>query len=218
MLRDSLLDAIAILLPVECAGCGTDDRAVCDECRAELFPAVTPRTVDDLVVYTALRYESVARRVLFGRTELVRTDPARLLARPLAAAVERALEHGPAELVAVPTTRAAWRTRGYDPVRLLLRRARLRSVRVLAHTGGHARQKALGIEERAANRSGAFAATRDLTGRRFVVVDDVLTSGATIRDAVRAIRAAGGEVVAGAALAFTPRISAGRDPQLPAHP
>ena len=73
------------------------------------------------------------------------------------------------------------------------------------HAGGGARQKDLGSADRAVNLTGAFVALGRLDGRRFLVVDDVLTSGATIREAVRAIRAAGGEVVGGAALAFTPR-------------
>jgi orotate phosphoribosyltransferase len=44
-----------------------------------------------------------------------------------------------------------------------------------------------------------------LDGRTFVIVDDVVTSGATIGEAARAIRAAGGQVDGAVALAFTPR-------------
>lgn len=209
MIHDSLLDAISILVPVECVGCGADDRRICAECLVALVPAVTPRSVDDVVVYTALRYEAVTRRVLLALKEQGRIDSAKALAGPFTAAIDRALADTQAELVPIPTSRTAWRRRGYDPVRLLLRRSGHRPARVLNHLGGprrkELRQKELNSQERAVNRAGSFVAVAPLAGRRFVVVDDVLTTGATIREACRALREAGGEVVAGAALAFTPR-------------
>ena len=72
-------------------------------------------------------------------------------------------------------------------------------------------QKALGVADRAENRAGAFTATRRLDGRTFLIVDDVLTTGATIADAARAIEAAGGVVAGAATLAFTPRLFPSRD-------
>lgn len=207
-IRNSVLDALAILSPVECAGCGADDRGLCAACLQHLQAAVTPRGVGELAVFTALRYEGVPRRVILALKEQGRTDTARALAVPFDAALRRALEQDPsAELALVPSGRTAWRRRGYDPVRLLVRRTGRRPVPLLAAAGEGAAQKTLGAWAREANRQGAFVATRRLDGRRFVIVDDVLTSGSTMRDAARAIRAAGGEVVAGAALAFTPRNS-----------
>ncbi|RIJ60428.1 ComF family protein, partial [Clavibacter phaseoli] len=75
-----------------------------------------------------------------------------------------------------------------------LRRHPLRFVRRPADQAG------LGVAERAANVDGCLAARIDLTGRRILVVDDVLTTGATLRETCRAIRAAGGEVAACAVL------------------
>jgi valyl-tRNA synthetase len=40
VIRDAALDALAVLLPVGCAGCGAPDRGLCAECRAALSPAV----------------------------------------------------------------------------------------------------------------------------------------------------------------------------------
>lgn len=211
MLWDAVLDAAAVVFPVECAGCSAIDRAVCLTCRDELTPAVVAHALDELPVFTALQYGGVTRRILLAMKEEGRSDTARFFAGAMAAAIDGACRHLPIELAAVPTSRAAFAKRGYDPVRLLLRRARRPAARVLLHAGGSVRQKTLGVEERAENRVGTFCARGQLTGRRFVVVDDVLTSGATMREAARAIRAAGGEVVAGAALAFTPRIHPIRD-------
>ena len=74
-----------------------------------------------------------------------------------------------------------------------------------------AAQKSLGSSGRASNLHGALVAKRSLAGRVFVLVDDVLTTGATLDEAARAIRAAGGEVVGAATVAFTPRLFAVRD-------
>lgn len=53
--------------------------------------------------------------------------------------------------------------------------------------------------------AGALAARRPLTGRRMLLVDDVMTTGATLAEASRAVRAAGGCLVGAACLAEVPR-------------
>lgn len=200
-------------MPVECAGCDAADRSLCAECSAALIPLPTLRgTADGLGVVTALRYEGRARRIILALKEQGRTDVATALSQPLAAAISRALQSQPgAELALVPSSTGAYRRRGYDPVRLVLRRAGLQSARLLAHRRATSRQKTLGVVERAANLHGAFVAPRPMEGRRFLIVDDVLTTGATIEEAARAVRAAGGEVVGAATLAFTPRLLPSRD-------
>lgn len=207
-IRNALLDGVAVLAPVDCAGCGEPDRAVCDECRATILATVTPRSIVGLTVVTAIRYEGPARRILIAFKEQNRTAVARALAVPLAAAIARALAAEPStELLLVPTSRAAYRRRGYDPVRVLARIAGYRAARELVHTRETSRQKSLGAEERALNLSGAMRAKRSLSGRRFVLIDDVVTTGATLAEAARAVRNAGGEVVGAATLAFTPKLS-----------
>ena len=66
-------------------------------------------------------------------------------------------------------------------------------------------QKSLGVDERAANRAGALRERWSLAGLRVAIVDDVVTTGATLDEAARAIRAAGGEVDHAVTLAATPR-------------
>ncbi|MHB1173307.1 MAG: ComF family protein, partial [Lacisediminihabitans sp.] len=221
---------------VDCAGCGADGRALCQACLAQLAAVPERRELaDGTPVVTALRYEGAVRRTILNYKEHGRTDVARALARPLAAALRCALDgafdgapgrapagalggapggvlHGRVEACAVPTSRAAFRRRGYDPVALLLRRAGVhgagvrRASEVLVPTRHHEKQKVLDRAARELNLAGSLRARHPLAGRKFVIVDDVVTTGATLAEGVRAIREAGGEVVCVVALASTPRL------------
>jgi ComF family protein len=210
-LRSAALDALALVLPIECAGCGADDRALCDDCRARLEPEViTRRLPDGTPVFSGLDYDGVVRRIVLALKEQQRTDLARQLAPALAAAVRAAVDDAPfdaaeLQLVAVPGTRAGYRRRGYDPVRLLLTRAGLGERRVFAAARPHMVQKGLDIDARAANLAGAFRLRRPVDGIHFLLIDDVVTTGSTLVEAARVLRAGGAEVVAAATVASTPR-------------
>ena len=196
-MHPALLDALAVLFPVDCAGCGAADRSVCAACTASLIePAIESRTPGGLRVRSALRYEGTTRTLLLALKEDNRTDVARTLRGNLAPLLDPALT-----LVAVPPSRQAYRRRGYDPVRMLLPR----TLRVLEATRQTSAQKSLGEHERARNRAGSLRATRSLAGLRLAIADDVMTTGSTLDEAARAIRAAGGEVVEAVTLAATPR-------------
>jgi len=215
-LSGAALDALAVLFPVECAGCGASDRALCPPCRAQLAPRHERRLLDDgTAVFAALRYGGVVRRVILSLKEQGRTDVAGALARPLADTLAEALSAAARaggsrqgiELCTVPPSRAAFRRRGYDPVALLLRKAGLPVVRgVLVSVRRHAQQKVLDRGARQRNLVGSLAARRPLAGRSFVLVDDVVTTGATLIEAARAIREGGGRVLFAVALANTIRL------------
>jgi len=209
-LCNAVLDGIALLLPVECAGCGAPDRAVCAECRPALAPDPTSRLLaDGTPVFSGLDYDGVARQVLLAYKEQGRTELARHLSPALAAAVSEAVDtlglRG-VELVSVPGSRRARRRRGFDPVAGLVRLAGLDRARVLAPARPHPAQKTLSLEHRAANLAGVFAVRVPVAGRRFLLLDDVVTTGATLLAVADALRAGGGEVVAAAAVASTPRL------------
>lgn len=203
-----MLDALAVVLPVTCAGCGEPDRAVCDDCRAAL--TATPQLVErpGLRVWAALEYAGPVASAIGEFKDGGRTDAAPVLALALGAALARAVGAAPPgrllEVCTIPSAPAAYRARGYAPVEVLLARCGIRSSKVLALARGRVDQAGLGAEARRTNSAGGFVALRPLGGRRFLLVDDVLTTGSTLADAARAIVAAGGSTGAFAVLAETP--------------
>ena len=214
--RAAVLDAWAVLLPTECSGCGRSDRALCAACLAALRAEPLAAFRDDLTIWSAVDYTEVTGRVLVAYKDGGRTDAAPALAAALRAAVGAALaatatpdEPGAAGagilLATVPSSRRAWRARGFHPVDRLLGRAGLRPTPLLRQSGRILDQVGLGKAERLDNRRGSMIATRPLTGSRIVLVDDIVTTGATLLEARRAIRQAGGEVLAAATVAHTRR-------------
>jgi len=124
----------------------------------------------------------------------------------------------PVLLVPAPSRPAAVRARGDDPTRRLarlaaaaLRRAGVpvRVVPALRGGRGLADQAGLDAGSRAANLAGALRVVpggeRLVAGRAVVVVDDVVTTGATLAECARALRAAGAVVVGAATVAATSR-------------
>ncbi|WP_063769521.1 MULTISPECIES: ComF family protein [unclassified Streptomyces] len=202
-----------LVLPVDCAGCGAARVLVCGECGGALSGAAaglvspSPRPAGLPVVRAAAAYEGAVRAVLLAHKERGALPLAGVLGAALAAAV---LAGGPGPgrgelaLVPVPSARRQVRARGHDPARRIalaaagrLRRAGVpaRVAPVLGLRRAVADQAGLGARQRRENLAGALAVRRDgarLTrGARIVLVDDVVTTGATLAEAARAVRAAG---------------------------
>jgi predicted amidophosphoribosyltransferase len=200
-----LADALAYLFPVPCAGCGTEGRALCDACARSLTPTLRTESLAGIgPVTSALRYDGVARSVLLALKQQGRTGLATPLAVPFAAAVGAAL---PPDVVpvAVPSSRAARRRRGVEPVRLLAGRAGIRLCRLFRPAEPRTEQKGLDVGARARNLDGAFALARPVGGLRVLLLDDIVTTGATLAATAAVLRAGGAEVVGAAVLAATPR-------------
>ena len=201
-----VLRAIAdLLLPCHCAGCGVAGESLCRACRPE-----APIHVADCAVpvIAAGRYAGGLRTAVLSYKERGRYDLAGPLAALLAGVAAGVVTPG-AALVPVPSTRAAARRRGGDHVRRLARLAgrhlgvptvpALRLVRTVRDSAE------LGAGERHENLAGAMAARSAPPGAVAVIVDDIVTSGATLAESARALRCAGWPVTAAVTVAATLR-------------
>lgn len=204
-----LLGAVTdLVLPRTCAGCRRPGSILCAGCRPSGPPR--PAAVDGVVVFAAGAYQDGLRASLIAYKERHRSELGRPLGALLAAAVRAAgSDGGPACLVPVPCSARASRERGGDHL--------LRLARIAARASGlpvltalrlehDVRDSAgLGRRERAVNLAGAFVATHPPDGRRPILVDDIVTTGATLREAVRALGLAGWPCPVAAVVAATPK-------------
>lgn len=208
----SLADELAAFVVSGCcAGCDLLGTLLCDECAQTLIASPARReSPGGMPVVAALAYEGVAARCIRHLKEEGET----LLARPLGAALSVAVSVAVGQLVAddgrmplivpVPTGRAAFRRRGYRVPELLIRRAGLPVSRALMSVRATADQRGLGIEERGLNVAGSMRARHARDSQEVLLIDDVVTTGATLDEGARALTSAGFRVRGAVALAATP--------------
>jgi len=218
--REAALDALSLVLPTHCAGCGADDRLVCADCRSQLVPRL--RAIElwreghvALPLYFGLDYEPPVSGVLHALKETgataVTSPLATALGQIIAEVVPLLNRPDPTQpvrrapvWVTPPSTAASYRVRGYVPVTLLARRAGVRPQPLLRQAHARRDQAKLGRSERFDNMAGTLVATPAAQGTCVMLLDDVATSGATLFEAARALRAGGATVLAAVALAHTP--------------
>lgn len=205
-MHQAIREALGVLWPRECAGCGTPDRGVCSACAAA-FSATHVEDRGGVRVVWAATYDGAARSVVLAAKEEGRGSATRLLAATLRRLVADVAvdEASPPLAVLVPASREGTRRRGFVPVRGFARRAGMRWIELAQVADGQ--QKQQGREARL-HRAALRVLPRDaaaIDGARVVVVDDVATTGATLREAIAAVRAAGAHVVAAVVVARVPR-------------
>jgi ComF family protein len=208
-----------LLCPASCAGCGRPGNIVCAACAAALScpPRVrrpTPCPAGLPTPYAVADYAGTTRALALAYKEREAVALTRVLSAALGVAIDVAARVESTDpgviIVPVPSTRAALRRRGYDPVLRLARAARRGPVvTALTHVRDVHDSAGLSASARRRNLEGALAVPSSVAvrvqGRTVVVVDDVLTSGATLAEAARALRAAGASVRSAAVIAATVR-------------
>lgn len=186
------MQLLETLLPSTCVSCRRVGRTICDVCLEALEP--NPRRVTrGIEGWSAIDYGEVATNAInafkeHGRTALL-GEFCRLLD-----GVELPTN---CLLVGLPSASASTRKRGFVPAELiaerLARRRQLRSAHALVFSRKISDQSKLTRGEREANLAGSMLAKP--LAAPVVLVDDVVTTGASLREAARAMTAAGNQVV-----------------------
>ena len=193
-----------IVYPNKCLFCkrvlGDAKEIACEKCVERISGAagvVFPANVS--AVYAACDYDGEAR----GVVHRFKYEGKRMLARPMARLIfERVGSVGGDMLLPVPLHVKRERERGFNQAALLARELAAMVARVAAYDGMErvkdtARQFELSRQERETNIAGAFALREgfDVAGADVVLVDDVLTTGATAAECAAVLLRGGAKSV-----------------------
>lgn len=218
--RDAFDAVVDVLLPPSCAACDVvlpGPVGFCEDCAPEVlelptvhcrrcaepgdFPAqLCVRCAEGEVpwerAFAPFEHEGSLARAIHRFKYEDRSDLSRPLGLLLAATAREQLVSMPGVLVPLPLHEARFRERKFDQAGLLAavlaqRVGRRVEAGWLSRTRDTRRQVGLAEADREANVRGAFGASSAVHGQELVLVDDVLTSGATAREAARALLTAG---------------------------
>lgn len=220
-----LLDSIfSLVAPFACISCGAEGAVVCAWCAPDVFPVVPDRcyrclkaTQDSAVchkcrkqsrlsyVWTVTTYDGYAQKTV----RLLKFARVQAAAGPIVAAMQERLPYMPEDVLIVPLPAATtrMRQRGYDQAQLLARRLgqllNRRYSRALSRVGQQ-RQVGSTRKQRIEQIHGAFRPLKlpMIKGAHILLVDDVLTTGASIEEVARVLKKAGAKQVDAVAFAY----------------
>jgi len=214
---------ISILAPHSCLVCEAEGSLLCAWCRPDaILPTPSKcyrchtQTVDFEVcekcrrhsrlsnVWVSTSYDGVAKNLVM----LLKFERVRTAASLIAEHIAETLPHFADDVIIthVPTATSRRRARGYDQAELiakLLARRLKKSHAALLLRSGQTRQVGAKRKERLTQLDGAFLGTKPylLKNKHVLLVDDIVTTGATLEAATKILKESGAKRVYGAVFA-----------------
>lgn len=203
----SLLDGIiSIFAPYDCLGCEEEGSLLCPACAAGLLPAPPVGRLSAALsdVRAAVRYDGLAKSLVWHLKFAGAQSAVRCMADFM---VPFVVPNRHSVIVPVPTATTRIRSRGYDQTYLLARELAKKTgcpMRPLLSRNGQARQVGATRKRRLMQLQDAFYTSADLQEVSVLLVDDVLTTGATMEAAAKVLLQAGAVRIDALTFAYSP--------------
>jgi ComF family protein len=199
-------EALKLVFPPRCLGCGKVDVVICTTCLMTLTTTPPPEYVQPLPPLTAITATAVHRGVIREAVQALKYDNTRLIAEPLGKRLThqvRAQGWSFDMIIPVPLHSQRKRDRGYNQSELLAScvadEMKIPLVTdAIERTRLTRSQVGLSATERRLNLKDAFTGNPDrVSGKTILLIDDVYTTGATLSGCAQALLDAGAAAVYG---------------------
>jgi len=196
-----------LLFPIRCFGCRELGYSICSECRQQWNPHRYQSRVTNLAVYSAITYSPIAKNILLAAKEQGVKSADQLVRNAVSVSIHELFKKYPScALVPIPSSASSNRRRGRDFINeIAISVARDLGVAVLPlleHQRKIRDQSKLNVSNRHQNLAMALSIKPQFrgnySGERVVILDDLVTTGATIGEANRALTRGGFKVQAAA--------------------
>ena len=184
-----------LLFPSRCFGCQKLGPSICSDCRSNWHPHYYRSKFDSLTVHSSLLYTPIASKIILAAKESGLKKADELIIDALCLALQRSkLDTRVSRLVPIPSSKLSQRRRGrsfiVDLVERISCKTGIEMIDCLELSRRVKDQSGLHRQERATNLAGAFRLSSQVRGE-LILVDDVVTTGATLREAFRAVNSQG---------------------------
>ena len=192
-------DLSQLIFPSRCFGCHVLGPSICSTCRSSWHPHYYKTTIDRLTVHSALLYTPTTSKIILAAKESGLKGADELLIDSITHVLNKVIPNNTVyRLVPVPSSKASQRRRGrsfvVDLVSQISQRTGIPMIDCLQLSRRVRDQSGLHRDERASNLVGAFTLNSRVRGE-LILVDDVVTTGATLREAARAVNSQGFQAV-----------------------
>ena len=190
-----------LIYPSICLVCQKSHHLICPSCISTWQQPIKTGQIKNIPIYFSTYYNNESAKIILSAKENGNAVARHLLANALSNAIERVISDFKLQesitLITIPSRKSAIRKRGRDHINQLAAEVislvnidgvEISNLNMLRLNKSIEDQSKLNKGERAANLSGAYLAISPETPpKNLIIIDDLITTGASVQEAVRAL-------------------------------